>query len=202
MKRFLLLSTIVLLTSTVFGQEKASFQSDIKVKLLTISSLEKGKSKINLGDYIGAIKDLNEVIGEYRESSLLGEAYYYRGNAKHSLQDYRGAIADYTMAIKDPDFFTFHSFINDRGERVKLGHDFLDAFGNRGSAKLGIGDYVGAITDCDTAIMMRPKNAWAYYIRGISKILLRKKDSGCLDLSKAGELGYEEAYDAIKEYCQ
>jgi len=32
--------------------------------------------------------------------------------------------------------------------------------------------------------------------------MLGQKDSGCLDLSKAGEMGYMNAYDAIKEYCQ
>jgi len=36
---------------------------------------------------------------------------------------------------------------------------------------------------------------------GLSKILLGQKDSGCLDLSKAGELGYAEAHETIKKYC-
>jgi hypothetical protein len=27
------------------------------------------------------------------------------------------------------------------------------------------------------------------------------KDSGCLDLSKAGELGYENAYEKIRKLC-
>jgi len=30
---------------------------------------------------------------------------------------------------------------------------------------------------------------------------LGQKDSGCLDLSKAGELGKFEGYEAIKKYC-
>jgi len=32
-------------------------------------------------------------------------------------------------------------------------------------------------------------------------MLLGQKDSGCLDLSKAGELGYFKAYETIKKYC-
>jgi hypothetical protein len=39
------------------------------------------------------------------------------------------------------------------------------------------------------------------YVRGLSKIILGQKDSGCLDLSKAGELGYDRAYEAIEKYC-
>ena len=31
--------------------------------------------------------------------------------------------------------------------------------------------------------------------------LLNDKKGACLDYSKAGELGYEQAYDFIKEYC-
>ena len=31
---------------------------------------------------------------------------------------------------------------------------------------------------------------------------LGDKNGACLDWSKAGELGYIEAYDAIKEYCK
>jgi hypothetical protein len=41
----------------------------------------------------------------------------------------------------------------------------------------------------------------AYYHRGLAKILSGQKDNGCLDLSKAGDLGLAEAYESIKEYC-
>jgi len=46
-----------------------------------------------------------------------------------------------------------------------------------------------------------PKFAEAYTYRGLAKINLNYKDGGCLDFSKSGELGHEEAYDHIKEYC-
>jgi hypothetical protein len=32
-------------------------------------------------------------------------------------------------------------------------------------------------------------------------IQLKQIDSGCLDFSKAGELGYTLAYELIKKYC-
>jgi len=50
-------------------------------------------------------------------------------------------------------------------------------------------------------IGLNPSDAEAYYGRGVAKIGLGQKDSGCLDLSKAGELGYSVAYKAIKRYC-
>ena len=42
----------------------------------------------------------------------------------------------------------------------------------------------------------------AYYNSGLAKMKLKQTDSGCMDFSKAGELGLAEAYDAILEYCQ
>lgn len=71
-----------------------------------------------------------------------------------------------------------------------------------GDAKLRLEDYKGAIADYSKAIELNPKNAKAYYSRGLAKLLMGQKDSGCIDLSKAGELGYDKAYDAIKEDCR
>ena len=48
----------------------------------------------------------------------------------------------------------------------------------------------------------KSKVADAYYYRGLAKIILHQKDNGCLDLSKAGELGFYQAYDEIKKYCK
>ncbi|MDA9332749.1 tetratricopeptide repeat protein, partial [Saprospiraceae bacterium] len=59
----------------------------------------------------------------------------------------------------------------------------------------------GSIADYTKAIEIDPNYAKAYLNRGRSKLMLGQKDSGCLDLSKAGELGYGKAYEVIKEYC-
>ncbi|MCH8014820.1 MAG: tetratricopeptide repeat protein, partial [Candidatus Dadabacteria bacterium] len=69
------------------------------------------------------------------------------------------------------------------------------------NAKKNLGDHRGAIQDYNKAIQLNPNYALAYYNRGIVKIHLGQKDSGCLDLSKAGEMGFFQAYDAIKQYC-
>jgi tetratricopeptide (TPR) repeat protein len=58
------------------------------------------------------------------------------------------------------------------------------------------------ISDFTKAIELDPIFAEAYYYRGLAKLKLDSKDSGCLDLSKAGELGYSKAYEAIEKYCQ
>ncbi|MFH2143382.1 MAG: hypothetical protein ABIJ97_13235 [Bacteroidota bacterium] len=78
----------------------------------------------------------------------------------------------------------------------------MEAYYVRGFSKGALKDYQGAIADCNIAIEIDSKCASAYYVRGIAKIQLKQKEGGCIDLSKAGELGYEEAYDIIKEHCQ
>jgi hypothetical protein len=55
--------------------------------------------------------------------------------------------------------------------------------------------------DNSKAIELNPNYADAYYNRGVSKVYFGLKDSGCLDLSKAGELGSKNAFEAIKVLC-
>jgi len=62
-----------------------------------------------------------------------------------------------------------------------------------GVEKANSGVYEGAIEDYNKAIEINPSYAKAYYNRGVAKIGLGQKYSGCLDLSRARELGYFKA---------
>ena len=73
---------------------------------------------------------------------------------------------------------------------------------NSARTKLDLGDYTGAIQDYTNFITLNPDDALAYCTRGAAKYNLGDKNGCCLDFSKAGELGYEDAYDLIKKYCQ
>jgi len=91
--------------------------------------------------------------------------------------------------------------IQDFSKAIELSPNYTDAYISRGNAKADFKDYRGAIQDYTKAIELNPNIANAYYHRGLAKILSGQKDDGCLDLSKAGELGHAEAYEAIKENC-
>ncbi len=148
-----------------------------------------GEVKLNLlNDYTGAIYYFNKLISidsksNYSHDKMSDYSFFLRGVAKHNLQDYRGAIADYSKAIEiDP--------------------NYAEAYFKRGNAKYDFQDYKGAIADYSRAIEINPRYASdAYYNRGLAKIILGQIDSGCMDLSKAGELGFEEAYDMIRKFC-
>ena len=68
-------------------------------------------------------------------------------------------------------------------------------------AKQFLQAYEDAINDCSKIIQSKPKSADAYSMRGLLRIEFGDQKQGCLDLSKAGELGDQKAYDAIKEKC-
>lgn len=139
----------------------------------------RGNLKDNFDDRHGAMKDYNVAI---EKNSKFADAFFARGNVKMKLQDYYGAIADYTSAIT-------------------INENYIEAYFNRGKAKQFLQAYEDAINDCTKIIQINPKNVDAYYMRGILRINFGDMKNGCLDLSKAGELGDLKAYETIKEKC-
>ncbi len=62
--------------------------------------------------------------------------------------------------------------------------------------------FVEAIDSYDKAIQLYPWMADAYFNRALVLIYLKDKEKGCIDLSRAGELGVEAAYPTIARYCK
>jgi tetratricopeptide (TPR) repeat protein len=132
-------------------------------------------------------KRYNEIIAEYDQkivSSPNNPNYYYtRGDTKLKIKDFTGAISDFNKTIL-------------------ISPNYAIAYSNRGYSKFILEDYRGAIEDFTKAIDNEIYDGKdTYFYRGIAKLKLKQKDSGCLDLSKAGELGNSDAYELIKKYC-
>jgi len=176
----------------------------------------RGIAKEILKDYWGAIADYSKIIEEeqslwypsideakdllednigilvychFSQQNIYPErlkiiAYLKRARAKAELKDYTGAMADYSKIIA-----------------ISPSYDAAVGYLNRARAKADLKDYRGAIEDYDKAIEIIKDCTIAYLNRGLAKFKLGRKDSGCLDLSKAGELGAENAYDMIQKYC-
>ena len=62
--------------------------------------------------------------------------------------------------------------------------------------------FVEAIDSYDKAIRLYPWLGSAYFNRGLVLIYLKDKEKGCIDLSRAGELGVDDAYTVIGRYCE
>jgi tetratricopeptide (TPR) repeat protein len=139
----------------------------------------RGNIKANFEDFHGAMKDYNSAV---EANAKYADAFFARGNVKMKLQDYYGAISDFTSAIT-------------------INENYVEAYFNRGRAKQYLQAYEDAINDCSKIIQINSKSIDAYYMRGLLRIEFGDTKNGCLDLSKAGELGDLKAYESIKEKC-
>ena len=63
-------------------------------------------------------------------------------------------------------------------------------------------ELVNAIEDYDMALKLYPEMGEAYFNRGLVLIYLKDKEKGCIDLSRAGELGVADSYSVISKYCE
>lgn len=89
----------------------------------------------------------------------------------------------------------------DLNKVLKLYPDFAHAYYNRANLSALSGDLPAAYEDYTRAIELNPHFAEAYYNRGIVQIFMKDTRKGCLDISKAGELGIVEAYEVLKRYA-
>ena len=67
------------------------------------------------------------------------------------------------------------------------------------SAAAGEGQIFNRYIAC--VIYFKHIKAEAYLNRGIIQLFMKDTRKGCLDLSKAGELGITEAYEVLKRYA-
>jgi len=172
------------------------------------------------------LKKYPEAIREFTKCVTISpnvDALFMRALAKSELNDKQGAISDYKkiIGLKDsttPQFFKMSTVYNNMAytlvglekynDALSLVNKALDLdkseayiWDTRGEIYFHLGKYTKCINDMDTSIKLEPSGN-SYYIRGLSKIKLNDSSEGCKDLSKAGELGKLEAYEAISKYCK
>jgi len=151
------------------------------------------------GQYIQSVLDFTKflTLDNYKTISS-AEALYYRGFYKVKLSDNRGAINDYDQAAE----LYKVAVENSKDKKNIYLQKLIDTYITRALAKAEIKKYDEAILDYNLVIKMNPNYAIAYRLKGLAEINKGDLDNGCLDLSKAGELGSAEAYDDIKHLCK
>ncbi len=203
MKNLLFLLS-VLITNASFGQTSQEF-------------FDSGFAKSNLGDYSGAIVEYNKAIDK---NNTEADFYTYRGIAKNYLKDYTGAIKDYNKTIElDPNNLKAY---NNRGNTKRNLQDYSgaiadytkvidnnsndaimqDSYNNRGLAKIYLKEYASAIADYNKAIEQDPYDARVFTNRGDAKQYQGKISDACMDWKKAQELGDDNNYEKIKNFCK
>ena len=155
--------------------------------------------KSSLGDYQGECNDYDVIISkveadnQLRHEFIMATVYNNKGYSLFKSGKTNEALVWVNKALE-------------------TGMNEAYIWSSRGEIYFNQGKYKEAISDFDKSIeLFEAKKSHApnlsgndgleYYLRGLSKIKIGNRDGGCKDLSKAGELGKEEAYRAIKEKC-
>ncbi len=96
--------------------------------------------------------------------------------------------------------YDYDEAIADLNKAAKLLPDFAYIYYNRANLYCRSGMMPEALEDYTRAIELNPSFGEAYFNRGLLQIFLKDTRKGCLDVSKAGELGIREAYEVLKRY--
>ncbi len=98
--------------------------------------------------------------------------------------------------------YSYDEAVADLNKAIKLFPQFAHAYYNRANLAALTGNLPEAFEDYTRAIELNPSFAEAYFNRGVIPIFMKDTRKGCLDISKAGELGIAEAYELLKRYAQ
>lgn len=98
--------------------------------------------------------------------------------------------------------YDYDEAVEDLNKVLKLYPDFAYAYYNRANLMALSGKLPEAYEEYTRAIELNPQFAEAYYNRGLVQLFMKDTRKGCLDLSKAGELGIAQAYEVLARYAK
>jgi len=139
----------------------------------------RGRAYEELGMYDKALKDFKAVL---KTNPRNINAYLSIGKDFYRNEDYANAAFQFEKAYK----------LNEKNEQATL--LLARAFHKSGEIDKAMEFY-------DKAITLDKDYAEAYMYRGALKIFL-KQNSGCSDIKRAKNLGYEQAASLYKQYCE
>lgn len=190
-----------LLSFETEGFERAA--SEQRMQLLPLVSHDTVQTR----QYADRIVELSAAIVRHPSAEL----YFKRGVARAAMIDfvaglenpyqritvdtdpanqlYGGAARGYDYSEAEADFST----------AIERSPDLAEAWYNRGVLLARAGRLADAFEDFSRAIAIDPRFAEAWYNRGMVQIQMKDTRKGCLDLSKAGELGIASAYETLKK---
>ena len=112
------------------------------------------------------------------------------GNTRARVKDQVSRQYDYSDAIRD------------MKAAAEIVPDIPYIYYNLGNLYCLSSEHINSIENYSKAIELYPFMGDAYFNRGLVLIYLKDKEKGCIDLSRAGELGVQDAYGVIKKYCE
>ncbi len=169
----------------------------------------------SLNYYGRAIEEADENASGY---AALYKAFYYmnRGVLRAEMIEFISSIESNVQVLSMDDTGNTRARVRDQVVRQ---YDYTDAvddmkkaveiipnlpylYYNLGNLYCLSSEHINSIDNYTKAIELYPYMGDAYFNRGLVLIYLKDKEKGCIDLSRAGELGVQDAYSVIKKYCE
>ena len=185
---------------------------NLNLRALHDYSLKQYNSALNY--YSGAI-DASE--GESGVGKLY-QAFYRmnRGALRAEMIDFISSIENNVQTLSMDDSgatrarvrdqvtrqWDYSEDIDDMKQAEALVPDLPYIYFNLGNLYCLSSEHIASIENYSRAIELYPYMGDAYFNRGLVLIYLKDKEKGCIDLSRAGELGVGDAYGVIKKYCE
>ena len=98
--------------------------------------------------------------------------------------------------------YDYSEAIDDMKAAQEVVPDIPYVYYNLGNLYCLSSEHINSIENYTKAIELYPYMGDAYFNRGLVLIYLKDKEKGCIDLSRAGELGIQDAYSVINKYCE
>ena len=164
-----------------YGQasEKAQEAEDVSRMYEVFYRMNRGALRAEMIEFIASIESNVQVLS-------MDDA----GTTRARVKDQVTRSYDYTDAVED---------MKAAAEIVK---DMPYVYYNLGNLYCLSSEHINSIENYTKAIELYPYMGDAYFNRGLVLIYLKEKEKGCIDLSRAGELGVQDAYGVIKKYCE
>ena len=180
----------------------------------------RGLYSLRSKQYAAALEHFDQAVsatatGEYSEYY---KAFYLlnRGVLRADMIDFISSIENNVQTLTMDDKGTTRARVRDRVTRT---YDYSEAIEdiqaadrllpgipyfhfNLGNLYCLSGKLVESVDSYTTAISLYPYMGDAYFNRGLVLVYLKDKEKGCIDLSRAGELGVDDAYVVISKYCE
>lgn len=192
MKKGLFIIALLFFTSATYGQDNYSYFNS------GMQEFDKGRYRSAIVQFTKAIEFDQRITKE--KTGLLASCYLFRGISKSNAEDYSGAILDLTTSITLIKNF-FSRYEASPQEKEKMNALIAEAYFYRSASNSLKNNFNEGLLDIKEAFRINKKDDRFWMLSGMIKIKLGQKESGCLDFSRAGELGNAEAYKEIKLNC-
>ena len=153
----------------------------------------------------GRVEDLYKAFYHMNRGALRAEMIEFIASIENNVQVLSMDDSGNTRArVKDQVVrrYDYSDGVADLKAAIEILPDVPYLYFNLGNLYCLSSEHVSSIENYNRAIELYPYMADAYFNRGLVLIYLRDKEKGCIDLSRAGELGVQDAYGVSKKSCE